>query len=209
MNKLILLLALLNVLPLARAQDEATTAVQRDRINAERARAEAAFSAEEKACYASFAVNDCLNAAKARRRTVLGDLQRQEISLNDAERKRKAIERVRAGEERAASDRRQGDAQRAKAAAQLRQREAAAGENASQRAAQAASSPARAAARRERIENKQAGQEAARLRRAADEAQNRERRERRLAEAEERRVDLEKKLASRKKPAARPLPVEP
>lgn len=101
MNRLpAFLLPLVLALP-ALAQD-AGAAAERQRIQAERARAESVFAAEEKICWGKFAVNDCIDAAKSRRREALADLRRQEISLNDADRKRKAAERLREIEERKA-----------------------------------------------------------------------------------------------------------
>lgn len=63
---------------------------ERSRIHADRAREEARYAQEQVACYARFAVNDCLRNERVRRRQVMDELRRQEIALNDAERQRKA-----------------------------------------------------------------------------------------------------------------------
>lgn len=76
----------------AQPQDEAA---QRARIAEERARAETEFEQAHKACYARFAVNDCISDARARRREQMADLRRQELALNDAERRRRGEERLR------------------------------------------------------------------------------------------------------------------
>jgi colicin import membrane protein len=209
MKQLLLALALFGVSLAARAQDDPGTAAERARLQSDRAAAEAAFKAEEKACYRKFAVTDCVNAAKARRRTTLADLRRQEISLNDAERKRKAAQRLHDSEERAAAQRQRDEGQRAKAAASQKQRETGAGDKAASRAAADAARPGKAAQRQEQIEKRQAEQNAARSRKAAEEVHNRERYEHKLAEAEERRAKREKKDAERKKPLAAPLPTPP
>jgi hypothetical protein len=210
MKKLLLVLATL-ILPLAlHAQDEQAEAAQRSRIAAERAQAEAVFREKEKACYARFAVNDCLAEAKAQRRQVLADLRRQEVTLNDAQRKRKAAEHLRAIEERSSPEKQQREAQqRDKSLADRQDREAAAARKAADRAASQASAPANAAQRQEQVVRRQAEASAARNERAEEAAQNLKRRQQRLAEAQERKASLDKRLAERKKPAAKPLPATP
>src|SRR4051794_40487388 len=90
----------------AHAQDEdPSVAAERARLKQERQKVEAVYMAEEKACYGKFAVNDCTAAAKAKRREAVGDLRRQEIALNDAQRKRKAAERRSEIDERTAQQR--------------------------------------------------------------------------------------------------------
>jgi colicin import membrane protein len=209
MKQLMPVLVLLGLSLAAWAQDDPGTAAERARLKSERSAAEAAYKAEEKACYGKFAVTDCLNAAKTRRRGALADLRRQESSLNDAERKRKAAQRLRETEERATAERQREENQRARAAASQKQRETEAADKAASRASEDAVRPAKAAQRQEQIEKRQAEQAAARNRKTAEEAHNRERYEHRLAEAAERRAKLEKKLAERKKPPAAPLPSPP
>ena len=207
MRTLLLALAVLGLPIAAQAQDEPAESAQRARIAAERGQAEAAFRAQEKACYAKFAVNDCLKAAKAHRRQVLADLRRQEISLNDAQRKRRAAEQLRAVEERSSPEKQQQAQQRANAQAGQQDRESAAARKAADRAASEAAAPAKAAARQEQAARRQAEASAARGERDAQAAQNVKRQEERLAAAKERRTTLDKRLAERKKPAAKPLPV--
>ena len=67
---------------------------ERSRIQAERAQAEAAFQAEESACYTRFSVSDCISKARRVRREVLENLRRQEVVINDADRKLKALEQI-------------------------------------------------------------------------------------------------------------------
>ena len=67
---------------------------ERERIRQTRVTEQAQFTAQEARCYARFAVNDCLAEVRSRRRELLGDLRRQEISLNDAQRKRRAAEQL-------------------------------------------------------------------------------------------------------------------
>lgn len=104
----------------AQADDKA----ERDRIDAARAAAEARFAEQEVACRGRFAVNDCVDKAKGERNAVLNELSRREIALNDAERRRKAAERQKELDERAAEKRQQASAdKRAKAQAEQKERE--------------------------------------------------------------------------------------
>ncbi|WP_295960082.1 hypothetical protein [Rhodoferax sp.] len=78
-------------------------AAEHARINAERQQIEKRFADEEAGCFQKFAVNDCRDASRARRRVEMADLRRQEISLNDAERKRKGAEQMQRMEQSAAA----------------------------------------------------------------------------------------------------------
>lgn len=64
---------------------------ERLRINKQRSGLEEAFLKAEQACYARFAVSDCLRQARVERRTALGELRRQELVLNDLDRQSKAM----------------------------------------------------------------------------------------------------------------------
>lgn len=67
---------------------------ERERIRQFRVAEQARFAAEEAQCYQRFAVNDCLQEVRRARRDVLADLRRQELSINDAQRKRRAAEQL-------------------------------------------------------------------------------------------------------------------
>jgi colicin import membrane protein len=69
-------------------------ALERERIRQFRVVEQARFAAEEAQCYQRFAVNDCLQDVRRARRDVLADLRRQELSINDAQRKRRAAEQL-------------------------------------------------------------------------------------------------------------------
>ena len=210
MKRLLLSLAMLSLPAVLQAQEDQGEAAQRARIAVERGQAEAAFRTQEKACYGKFAVNDCLNAAKAQRRQALADLRRQEISLNEAQRKRKAVEHLRSIEERSSPDKQQKQAQqRATALDDQRDREAAAARKAADRVSSETQAPAKAAARQEQVARRQAEASAAQAQRAEDAARNVKRRQQRLAEAQDRRASMDKRLAERNKPKAQPLPPPP
>ena len=67
---------------------------ERQRIASERATAQAGFDRQSAACYKKFWVNDCLDDVKAKRLEIVSDLRRQEVALNDQERKEKGAEQL-------------------------------------------------------------------------------------------------------------------
>ncbi len=84
--------------------------VERGRIAAERSLAQAGFALQDTACYKKFWVNDCLDRVKARRVEVLSDLRRQEVALNDEERKAQGAEQLQNIEEKSTLARQQAQA---------------------------------------------------------------------------------------------------
>lgn len=99
-----LLLASLSVL--AQTSNDA----ERLRITSERAALEESFGREDTACYQKFLVNNCLGEVKIRRRDALADLRRQEISINDQERKARAAEQIQKTEDKASPAKQQEEA---------------------------------------------------------------------------------------------------
>jgi uncharacterized protein YecT (DUF1311 family) len=84
----------------AHAQDDAIRnlqlreAEQRAWIAATRASYQEQFDAQEIACYQRFAVNDCLLDSRRTQREVLADLRRQEVLINDTQRKRRGAQQL-------------------------------------------------------------------------------------------------------------------
>ncbi len=82
------------------AQDDAIRnlqmreAEQRAWISNTRAAYDAQFKAQEIACYQRFAVNDCLLDSRRTQREVMADLRRQEILINDTQRKRRGAQQL-------------------------------------------------------------------------------------------------------------------
>ena len=184
----VLLLALL--VPAARAQHAAEIAAERERIAAERSRVEAEFSAAQKGCYQRFAVTDCIEAARAKRRDALADLRRQEVALNDMERKARAAERLRRLEERQVQE----DRDRAQAE-ERRAREEPARQQRQEQKAQEAARPRQGK-----------GEPQAQPPRQVDVEENRRRHAERLREAAEHKAKVQERAAREQKQAA-PLPV--
>ena len=90
----------------AHAQDDAIRnlqmreAEQRAWIAGKRASYDVQFKAQEVACYQRFAVNDCLIDSRRTQREVMADLRRQEILINDTERKRRGAQQLLRGDEK-------------------------------------------------------------------------------------------------------------
>lgn len=96
---------------------------QRAAITAERSRLQAGFLTEEAACYKKFAVNNCLGKVNTRRREATADFRRQEILLNDEERRIKGEEQIRKIDEKSSPEKKQQAAdRRAKALEDYQQR---------------------------------------------------------------------------------------
>ena len=83
-----------------RATAEAHRKAEHERIRSEREAIKARQVKAEAACYQRFAVEDCLREVRAEVRDALARLRSQEIELNDAERKEKAADRLKAIEEK-------------------------------------------------------------------------------------------------------------
>lgn len=201
----------------ASGQPADTVAAERERIRGERAAAEAGFAEAQKSCYGRFAVHDCIDAARRARNATLAGLRAQELSLNEAERKRKAADRLRELDQRQSPPHQEEAAgRRARAAAEQQQRARELADKKESRDRKAAE----AAAREPRVPRtppeaprphppREAHAPKAHGPDAEAAARNRAAFEERQREAAERRARLEKRLAERKKPAAAPLPADP
>lgn len=210
MKKLLLWVAAAGLVQVALAQEADSAAAERGRISAERDQVEASFRIQEKACYSKFAVNDCLKALRAQRRETLADLRRQEISLNDADRKRKGAERQRALEEKAAAEKRQPrPGQSAKGAAEHPQPQPGAAQKEADHAQAQATNAANAQERKRQAQLKAEEKKVEQARRAAEAAKNAKRRQEQQAQAEAHRASVNKRVAERTKPPAQPLPPPP
>ena len=100
MKSVVILLSLASVSASLWAQDDATRnlqlreAEQREWIARTRSAYDAQFKQQEIACYQRFAVNDCLLDSRRTQREVMADLRRQEMLLNDVQRKRLAAQQL-------------------------------------------------------------------------------------------------------------------
>lgn len=170
------------------------------RLQAQRAREEARYEKEEAACYARFAVTDCLREVRARRRETLALLRQQEVALNDAQRRQKALEQLERIRDKTSSQRLEEDAIRrsqARAAQQERQERANQKASAAMRA-QSGPPPGPGV-------QKTFGPE----RTADDLARERQQYKDKLKEAQEHRASREKSNREKSGTPAKTLPVPP
>ena len=109
-------------LPALRAQ---SVDQERARIENQRQQMQIKFDVQVTDCYEKFAVNRCLNQINVQHREQMADLRRQEILLNDGERKKRGAEQMRKVEEKLLeTNRQQLTDQRGKMLAEYEQRSA-------------------------------------------------------------------------------------
>ncbi|MES2876991.1 MAG: hypothetical protein V4713_01125 [Pseudomonadota bacterium] len=169
---------------------------ERSRILAERSREEARYQTEEAACYARFAVTDCIRKLRVQRREVLDKLRRREVVLNDAERRQKAWEQMEAIKERSSPQRlEEGALKRRDARAAQQERE----QRAAQKKADALKAKSDSAV-------KNPGKTFEPGRSADDISRERQQYNDKLKEAQEHRLDREKDNAEKSKSSSKPLP---
>lgn len=179
------------IVPSAPTDSEA----ERSRIQAERAREAVRYQAEEAACYARFAVSDCLHQARVQRRGVLDKLRQQELVLNDAERKRKALEQLDLIKEKSSAQRMEEEAVRRREAREAQQERE---ERSRQKAA--ASGP---------VSGMSAKKTAEPGRSIDDLAEEQKQYNDKLKEAQEHRLSREKSNSEKSGTPSKPLPVAP
>ena len=204
MNKLFVLVLLFVSFAV---QSQTSNDAERQRISNERSVLEAGFSSEDTACYKKFLVNRCLDDVKARRGEALADLRRQEILLNDQERKAKGAEQVKKTEEKDSPEKQQQAAdKRTDALKDADDRVAKDQRKATDRATATANEKNKlkeAATRTKNAQDKQTSR-AAKQATTADEVKKYQQR---LEKAQDRQARLAKEKASQTKPSAAPLPV--
>lgn len=189
----------------AQAQQPAATGfagslVERERIAAQRTREHLRYEQEEAACYQRFVVNDCLREVRVRRRATFEELRRQEIILNDVDRKRAAAEQLRISDEKAA-------AQKGQEAAAQRQAERQSYEEKRERARQKKDNPSRRVP--EQANPPQASASGPHADTLSSRAAERKAYEEKLSKAQERKAQRDKDLAEKSGRSAHPLPVNP
>lgn len=211
MKKAIVLLAWLGVVLAAAAQTGAPPASvadqERARINAERSSLEAGFAADEAACYDKFLVNNCIGKVNTRRRNAMADLRRQEILLDDQERKLRAAEQIRKIDEKSSAAAQEAAALRRQQALKDSQERVLRGE---QKSLDRADVDAAAKSKADATAGKAASREAeaqARAQKQAGAAEEARKFNERQEQARIRRAENAERMKS--KAPARPLPVPP
>jgi colicin import membrane protein len=77
---------------------------ERERIKSERAKLNDNLKLQREACYQKLAVTSCLNEARDGHNEKMRDLKRQEVALNDVQRKRAAADRVKSLDQRSSPE---------------------------------------------------------------------------------------------------------
>jgi colicin import membrane protein len=193
--------------PAAPAEAPSTREVERARIGSERVRLEAGFLAEDAECYKKFAVNSCLGKVNERRREAMGDLRRQELLLNDEERRIRGGDQIRKTEEKQSPEKLQEAAdQRAKAVKDYESRLEREKKKAEDRAATKAGEQGNSEASAARLKGSQEKSQA-RNDKQATAAEEAKKFSDKQKEAEERRAQHEKDRLMQTKPPAKSLPL--
>lgn len=172
----------------------------RARIARDRADANARYAAQEAQCYQKFAVNDCLENARQLRRQSLGVLSREEMGLNEAQRRETGAARLLSIEEKSRADtERMAQSRNSRAQApDAKRSERLRGQAVAVPKEGAVPEPHHAAPRK--TKPKKPGKTAAEVAQTERAFQNKQ------LEAAKRREALARKAASRAKPPAAPLP---
>lgn len=181
---------------------------ERARITAERLKIESAFQAEQAICFRKFFANACRDKLLPPRSEALADLRRQEILLNEVERKNSAADQLLKNEERLSLQREKQAEQALKVqqeADNLSERAQQKEINQSNAAEQAADNQASRAAREETRQSKAAELEATRAQAAANVEATRVRQ----AQAQQRRAERDQRLLQDGPPTGKSLPAYP
>lgn len=182
---------------------------ERMRISAERTRLEAGFTNENAACYKTFFVNNCLDEVKNRQRDALADLRRQEVLLNEQDRKSKAAEQVRKTEEKSSPEKQQQDAdKRATALKNFQSREEREKQKNADRVTTQANEKTYSEAAANRLKNNQ-NKASARSDKQAAAAEKVKQLNERQQKAKERQDRHARDELARSKTPSKPLPVPP
>jgi len=188
------------------AQEKSANALERSKVAAERARLEAGFQAEEAACKSRFAVNACLQEIRTRRSEAMADLRRQDILINEADRKARSADQIKKTEDKSNLERKQHRAEKEKKAQQENDRLA---ERSDQRGQSQAKSAADASANLEAAQIRQknsqskAGEAKTRDEQAAANVQNAKVRAEKAAQNQ---AERDKRLKDKTNSTRKPLP---
>ena len=182
---------------------------QRVAINAKRRQLKAGFAAEDALCYERFAVNNCLQKVNVKRQVSMADLRRQDVLLNDQERKRHGAQEISRIEAKQSNASRQEPIdRRAKVVSEYQSRM----QTVEQRQRLKASQPeVQHTAEKARADRLRASEAKAQVRRAkqASEAQQVTKFNERNLQAEKRRAEHRKQQAGKPATGVKGLPVPP
>jgi colicin import membrane protein len=181
--------------------------VQRRAIAQERDRLQALLSAEDAACYQKFAVNNCLENVNSQRLKALAELRKQEIKLNDEDRKNKGDQQLRSLQQKSLPEKQMQESQsRAQSLKDFQGRQEREKESPQKRNAAATEAKANREANAARLQANQKKIQA-RVEKQASAAEDAKKFNARQVQANERRAQHAAEQAKRTKPAAKPLPI--
>ena len=187
-------------------QEKAKNSLERSKIAAERARLEAGFLAEETVCKSRFAVNACLQEIRSRRNEAMADLRRQDLLINESDRKARAADQIQKTEEKSNLERQQQRAEQEKKAQQETERRSESNNQRGQsQAKSAADASANVVAAQTRQKNSQskAGEAKTRDEQAAANVQNAKVRAEKAAQNQ---AERDKRLKDKTNSTRKPLP---
>ena len=204
---IVLILLMVCVGVQAQTSNNFSNDAERFRIGADRARLEATFAFEHTTCYKRFLVNKCLDEVKLVRREALADLRRQEIVLNDQERKAKAAEQLQKIEDKLSPEKLQQEAdKRAQAVKDFEDRMAREKQKNADREVLQGGEKAKSDATADRLKSNQ-DRNTGRAAKQTAAAEELRRYNDRQEQAKERQARYARDKASQAKTSAQPLPV--
>lgn len=197
----------------ATAQTSAVTSqtadidAQRRAIAEKRDQLEARLLVEDAACYQKFAVNNCLQNVDAQRLKAIAGLRKQEIKLNDDDRKKKGDQQLRNIQEKTLPEKLAQDRDsRTQSLKDFQVRQERDKENASKRSAVATTEKSNLEANAAKLQANEKKIQARALKQASAAKETKKFNARQI-EANERRIEHAAEQAKRSKPAAKPLPI--
>lgn len=185
------------------------SAAERARLTRERAEVDKAFNDQRGVCFKRFAVEDCLEQSRRKKRASLDDIKRQEAIINDAERSRRggaALDRLE--QKNSEQSAREAQVRRDNAVKAQQEREQRAADHASSRA----STASQEAERQRQFDSRQRAhveQQAKEARRGAEAPIEVKRLDEKIQKAAAHRAEVERRNAERTKPRSAPLPPPP
>ena len=191
------------------AQEKDNNALERSKIAAERARLEAGFQAEEAACKSRFAVNACLQEIRTRRNAAMADLRRQDLLINEAERKARGADQIQKTEDKSSLERQQQRAEQEKKAQQETERRSERNDQRGQSQAKSAadaSDNVEAAETRQKNSQSKAGEAKTRHEQAASNVLDAKVRSEKAAQNQ---AERDKRLKDKSNSTRKPLPAPP
>jgi hypothetical protein len=190
-------------------QEKVNNALERSKIAAERERLEAGFQAEETVCKSRFAVNACLQEIRPRRNAAMADLRRQDLLINESDRKARAADQVQKTEDKSNLERQQQRAEQEKKAQQETERRSERNDQRGQSQAKSAadaSANVEAAQTRQQNSQSKAGEAKTRHEQAAANVQDAKVRSEKAAQNQ---AERDKRLKEKSNSTRKPLPAPP